>query len=71
MQARFGSHGDYPVIALCPNSPQECFELAVRSFNLAEKYRVPVMLMHGPDDTVVPIVRITFQNWRKPNGSGG
>jgi tetratricopeptide (TPR) repeat protein len=36
MQARWGSHGDYQVIALCPNSPQECFDLTIRAFNLAE-----------------------------------
>jgi 2-oxoglutarate ferredoxin oxidoreductase subunit alpha len=45
MQARWGSHGDYEIIALCPNSPQECFDLTVQAFNLAEVYRVPVMLM--------------------------
>jgi len=45
MQARWGSHGDYGVIALCPNSPQECFDLTIRAFNLAEQFRVPVLLM--------------------------
>ncbi len=45
MQARFGSHGDYELIALSPNSVQECFELTIRAFNLAEKYRVPVILL--------------------------
>ncbi len=45
MQARWGSHGDYAIIALCPNSPQECFDLTIRAFNLAEQYRVPVLLM--------------------------
>ncbi len=45
MQARWGSHGDYEIIALCPNSPQECFDLAVMAFNLSEKYRVPVLFM--------------------------
>jgi 2-oxoglutarate ferredoxin oxidoreductase subunit alpha len=60
MQARFGSHGDYQVIALCPSSPQECFDLSVTSFNLAEKYRVPVMLMmdecvgHMTEKVVIP-----------------
>jgi 2-oxoglutarate/2-oxoacid ferredoxin oxidoreductase subunit alpha len=60
MQARFGSHGDYPMIALCPNSPQETFELTVRAFNLAEKYRTPVMLMldecvgHMTEKVVIP-----------------
>ncbi len=45
MQARWGSHGDYQAIALSPNSPQECFDLAIRAFNLSETYRVPVLLM--------------------------
>ncbi len=45
MQARWGSHGDYEIIALSPTSPQECFDLTVESFNLSEKYRVPVLLM--------------------------
>lgn len=60
MQARWGSHGDYEIIALCPNSPQECFDLAIRAFNLAEQYRVPVMLMmdecvgHMTEKVVIP-----------------
>ncbi len=45
MQARWGSHGDYGVIAVCPNSPQECFGLTIEAFNLSEQYRVPVMVM--------------------------
>jgi 2-oxoglutarate ferredoxin oxidoreductase subunit alpha len=45
MQARWGSHGDYEVIALSPSSVQECFDFTVEAFNLAEKYRVPVMVM--------------------------
>ena len=45
MQARWGSHGDYGVIALSPSSPQEAFELTVRAFNLAEIYRLPVLVM--------------------------
>jgi 2-oxoglutarate ferredoxin oxidoreductase subunit alpha len=45
MQARWGSHGDYEIIALCPNSPQECFDLTIKAFNFAEEFRVPVMLM--------------------------
>ena len=60
MQARWGSHGDYAVIAVCPNSPQECFELTIKAFNLAEKYRVPVMVMldevvgHMTEKVVIP-----------------
>lgn len=45
MQARWGSHGDYEIIALSPNSPQECFDLVIEAFNLSEQYRVPVMFM--------------------------
>jgi 2-oxoglutarate/2-oxoacid ferredoxin oxidoreductase subunit alpha len=45
MQARWGSHGDYEIIALCPNSPQECFDLMIKAFNLSELYRSPVMFM--------------------------
>ncbi len=45
MQARWGSHGDYEIIALSPSSVQECFDYTVKAFNLAEQYRVPVMVM--------------------------
>jgi len=45
MQVKWGSHGDYEPIALSPNSPQECFDLMIKAFNLAEIYRVPVFFM--------------------------
>lgn len=45
MQARFGSHGDYQIIALCPDSPQDCLDQTIRAFNLSERFRVPVLLM--------------------------
>ena len=60
MQARWGSHGDYEIIALCPNSPQECFDLTIRAFNFAEEFRVPVMLTmdevvgHMTEKVVIP-----------------
>jgi 2-oxoglutarate ferredoxin oxidoreductase subunit alpha len=60
MQARWGSHGDYGIIALCPNSPQECFDLTIQGFNLAEEFRVPVMMMldecvgHMTEKVVIP-----------------
>jgi 2-oxoglutarate ferredoxin oxidoreductase subunit alpha len=60
MQAKWGSHGDYSIIALCPNSPQECFDLTVTGFNLSEEFRVPVMLMldecvgHMTEKVVIP-----------------
>ena len=45
MQARWGSHGDRGVIALSPSSVPECYTLTVEAFNLAEKYRTPVVLL--------------------------
>jgi 2-oxoglutarate ferredoxin oxidoreductase subunit alpha len=45
MQARWGSHGDYEIIALCPISPQELFDLTIRAFNLSEMLRTPVLIM--------------------------
>jgi 2-oxoglutarate ferredoxin oxidoreductase subunit alpha len=45
MQAKWGSHGDYEIIALSPKSPQECFDLAIKGMNMAERYRTPVMFM--------------------------
>jgi len=60
MQARWGSHGDYEPIALCPRSPQEAFDFTIDAFNLAEQYRVPVMVMmdecvgHMTEKVVIP-----------------
>ncbi|MBM3150264.1 MAG: 2-oxoacid:acceptor oxidoreductase subunit alpha, partial [Chloroflexi bacterium] len=45
MQARWGSHGSYEIIALSPSSPQHMFDLTIEAFNLSEKYRVPVLIM--------------------------
>lgn len=50
MQARWGTHGDHPSIALTPNSVQETYEYTVKAFNLSEKYRTPVILLM--DETV-------------------
>jgi 2-oxoglutarate ferredoxin oxidoreductase subunit alpha len=60
MQARWGSHGDYEIIALSPTSPQELFDLTIRAFNLSEKYRIPVLVMtdaevgHMTERVVIP-----------------
>jgi 2-oxoglutarate ferredoxin oxidoreductase subunit alpha len=60
MQARWGSHGDYEVIALAPDSPQESFELAIHAFNLSEIYRTPVLIMtdecvgHMTEKVIIP-----------------
>ena len=45
MQARWGTHGDHPTIALVPNSVAETFDLTVRAFNLSEAFRTPVILL--------------------------
>jgi len=60
LQARWGSHGDYGIIAYTPASPQECFDLTVRAFNAADKYRVPVFIMmdevvgHMTERVIIP-----------------
>lgn len=45
MQAKWGTHGDHPVIALSPTTVRETFELTVKAFNFAEKFRTPVILL--------------------------
>jgi 2-oxoglutarate ferredoxin oxidoreductase subunit alpha len=45
MQARWGTHGDHPTIALAPASVAEIFAETVRAFNLAEKFRTPVIVL--------------------------
>jgi len=60
MQARWGSHGSYEIIALVPSSPQEIFNLTITAFNLSERYRVPVLVMsdeavgHMSEKVVIP-----------------
>jgi 2-oxoglutarate ferredoxin oxidoreductase subunit alpha len=73
MQARWGSHGHYEIIALAPSSPQELFDLTVYAFNLAEKYRTPVLVMtdetvgHMTERVIIPPVKeIEFYPRRKP-----
>ena len=74
MQARWGSHGDYEIIALSPSSPQECFDYTITCFNLSEKYRVPVLLMmdecvgHMTERIVIPKaedIEIEPRKWYK------
>jgi len=45
MQARWGTHGDHPIIALTPSSVRETYDMTIRAFNLAEKLRTPVILL--------------------------
>jgi len=46
MQARWGTHGDHPAIVLAPSSVGEVFDLTVKAFNLAERFRTPVILLY-------------------------
>ena len=45
MQSRWGTHGDHPIIAIAPASVRETYDLTIKAFNLAEKYRMPVILL--------------------------
>ncbi|MHA1738409.1 MAG: 2-oxoacid:acceptor oxidoreductase subunit alpha [Candidatus Heimdallarchaeota archaeon] len=76
MQARWGSHGDYELIALAPNSVQEAFDLSIKAFNLAEEYRTPVIMLtdesicHMFEKLVIPAKSaIKIKNRKKPTGS--
>lgn len=73
MQVRWGSHGHYEIIALVPGSAQECFDLTIEAFNLAERYRVPVFVMtdeeigHLTEKVVIPKPEaIEIWNRKKP-----
>lgn len=72
-QVKYGAHGDYEVIALVPWSVQEMFDLTVRAFNLAERFRTPVMLMadgmigHMKEKLIVPEEVETVVR-RRPSG---
>ena len=73
MQSRWGTHGDRTAIVLSPNSVQEMFTLTIKAFNLAEKYRTPVILLadevvaHMREQaTVPPIENIEIINRKKP-----
>jgi len=73
MQARWGTHGDYASIVLSPNSVQEMFELTIGAFNLAEKYRTPVVLLadeiiaHMRERIAVPSPdKVEIVNRKKP-----
>lgn len=60
MQARWGTHGDHEIIMLCPASVQECLDLTIVAFNLAERFRTPVLLFidgelgHMRERVVIP-----------------
>lgn len=57
MQARYGTHGDHSIIVISPSSVQDCYDLSITAFNLAEKYRTPVIFLA---DEVVGHLRETL-----------
>lgn len=71
MQAKWGTHGDHPVIALSPSSVLETYTLIIRAFNLSEKYRTPVIFLmdeivgHMREGVVLPNPRDLIINKRK------
>ena len=76
MQARWGTHGDHPIIALAPHGVRETFDLTIRAFNLAEKYRTPVILLmdeiiaHVNEKVVLPTNdEIEIADRKKPDTS--
>lgn len=75
MQAKWGTHGDHPIIALAPSSVREAFDLTVTAFNLSEQYRTPVILLmdeviaHLNEKVFFPSPEeISVVNRIKPNG---
>ncbi|MCD6445491.1 2-oxoacid:acceptor oxidoreductase subunit alpha [Candidatus Bathyarchaeota archaeon] len=73
MQSRWGTHGDHAAIVLAPNSVQEMFDLTIKAFNLAEKYRTPVIILadatiaHMREKITVPsLEEIEIINRKKP-----
>ena len=73
MQARWGTHGDHFLIALAPESVKETFYLTIKAFNLAEKFRVPVIMLmdeaigHMREKVVLPDYdTLKIENREKP-----
>lgn len=50
MQTKWGTHGDHGMIVICPDSATEMYDMTIKAFNLAEKYRNPVILL--TDETI-------------------
>jgi 2-oxoglutarate ferredoxin oxidoreductase subunit alpha len=76
MQARWGTHGDHPIIVLCPRGVRETYEFTVRAFNLAEVYRTPVILLldeiigHVNEKVTLPTKVRVVERTRPPVGAG-
>lgn len=75
MQARWGTHGDHAIIALAPSTAEETIDLTIEAFNLAERYRTPVILLldevlgHGSERVVIPEVPAErIERRKRPTG---
>jgi 2-oxoglutarate ferredoxin oxidoreductase subunit alpha len=75
MQVKWGSHGDYQVIAYSPWSVQEMFDLTVKAFNMAERYRAPAFVMgsetmaHLKEQIVIPEGIETYDRKKNPGAA--
>ena len=74
MQARWGTHGDHPIITLTPASVRESYDMTIQAFNMAEKYRVPVIVLldeiigHVHEKVTLPDVgQLKIINRKKPD----
>ncbi len=54
MQARWGTHGDHPIIVVAPASVQEIYTETSRAFNLAEEFRTPAIVLY--DEVVAHLI---------------
>ncbi len=73
MQARWGTHGDHPAIVLAPSSVGEVFDLTIRAFNLAERFRTPVIIIYDEiightRESVVLSESVEVESRLSPNG---
>lgn len=73
MQARWGTHGDHPIIVLCPSTVYECFKLTIFAFNFSERFRIPVILLvdevvaHMRENVCIDDEEIEIVNRVKPS----
>jgi 2-oxoglutarate ferredoxin oxidoreductase subunit alpha len=75
MQARWGAHGDYEIIVISPWSVQEAYDETIRAFNLADRFRVPVILLldeavgHMRENMTVPAETPFYRRWKEASGA--
>ncbi|BBY98032.1 2-oxoglutarate ferredoxin oxidoreductase subunit alpha [Mycolicibacterium fallax] len=78
LQAMFGRNGESPVAVLAPQSPSDCFDVAVEAARIAIKYHTPVIVLSDgaiangsepwriPDITSYPPIEHTFAEEGQP-----